>query len=152
MRCISLWQPHALLWILSDPEEKIYETRHWYTSHRGPLLVHAAKKQDGEVREYLNCSGFKEALKRHNLTMADVHFGAIIGEVNIIGCCRMDRMPEPSERERSWGNWEPHRYAWERAPNPTIFPNPMPYRGQQGFFDVEGFDPIPMAHYDREEE
>lgn len=41
MKAISLWQPWASLWIAGV---KVCETRHWATSHRGTLLVHAAKK------------------------------------------------------------------------------------------------------------
>lgn len=136
MRAISLWQPWALLWLLSDPDEKVFETRSWYAGYRGPLLVHAAKKCDGEVLDYLNCSGFREVMKRRGIER--IAFGAIIGRVDLIGCSRMDRMPEPSDRERSWGNWAPDRFSWERGPNPVIFPEPIPYRGSQGFFDVLG--------------
>src|SRR5581483_10298670 len=42
MKAISLWQPWASLWLT---DAKIHETRHWPTSHRGWLLVHAAKPQ-----------------------------------------------------------------------------------------------------------
>src|SRR6185436_9203151 len=40
--CISLWQPWGSLWC-SDAKE--HETRHWPTSHRGWLAVHAAKRK-----------------------------------------------------------------------------------------------------------
>lgn len=136
MRAISLWQPWALLWLLSDPDEKVFETRGFYTGYRGPLLVHAAKKDDAKNRPYLTSSGFKEALRRHGLTSESVQFGAIIGRVDLIGCSRMDRMPAPSESEEMWGNWAPDRYAWEREVNPVIFGTPIPYKGQQGFFSV----------------
>lgn len=136
MKAISLWQPWATLWLLSDPDEKVFETRHWYTGYRGPLLVHAAKKKDGEVKDFLGASGVIRTLQAHGLEVGDLAFGAIIGCVNLIGCSRMDSMPEPSERERMWGNWEPDRFAWERGPSPELFLSPIPYRGAQGFFDV----------------
>src|ERR1700690_2861117 len=118
MLAISLWQPWATLWLLSNPDEKVFETRHWYTGVRGPILVHAAKKRDGEVREFLECRLVRERLAIHGLRVADLAYGALIGEANIIGCCRMDRMPGPSPLERGFGNWEPDRFAWERGPNP----------------------------------
>lgn len=136
MQTISLWQPWATLWLLTDPDEKVFETRSWYTSYRGPLMVHAAKKRDGEVRDYLECRYFRERLAAHGLTPSDLAFGALIGKVYLIGCSRMDRMPEPSERERMAGNWEPDRFAWERAPHPVLFSNPIPFRGAQGLFDA----------------
>lgn len=132
-----MWQPWALLWLLSEPDEKVFETRSFYTSYRGPLLIHAAKKRDGEVREFIGPRFLEETLwKRHGLTAKDLHFGAIIGKVDLIGCSRISRMPPPSEREEMWGNWTPERFAWERGPSPVIFPEPIPYRGQQGFFNV----------------
>jgi len=136
VKAISLWQPWATLWLLSNPDEKVFETRHWGTSYRGPLLVHAAKKKDGEVKEFLGASGVIRTLHAHGLEVSDLAFGAIIGRVDLIGCSRMDRMPEPSERERMWGNWEPDRFAWGRGPSPRLFPAPIPYKGEQGFFDV----------------
>lgn len=136
LKCISLWQPWATLWLLSDPDEKVFETRGWYASHRGRLLVHAAKKQDGEVRDFMNSFGLREVRRARGLELEDFPFGAIIGEVQLIGCSRMDRMPEPSEREQMWGNWAPDRFAWERAANPIRYKDPIPYRGAQGFFDV----------------
>jgi hypothetical protein len=138
VKAISLWQPWALLWLLSDPDEKVFETRGWYTGYRGPLLIHAAKKQDREVTDFIGSGGFRRALDSHGITVEALHFGAIIGEINLVGCSQMSRMPEPSEREQMWGNWEPDRYAWERGPKPVIFRQPIPYRGSQGFFDVPG--------------
>lgn len=141
MKAISLWQPWALLWLLSDPDEKIFETRHWPTNYRGPLLVHAAKKRDGEVMDFVHSSGCTRTLLKHGVRADDepglhLAFGAIIGRVDMIGCHKMSTLPEPSEREAMWGNWAPDRYAWERGKNPVIFKQPIPYRGSQGFFDV----------------
>lgn len=137
MKCISLWQPWAQLWLLKDPDEKVFETRHWETSHRGPMLVHAAKKKDVGVRNFLRSAGVQEAFwGRHGIPPHELPFGAIIGQVDLIGCHRMDRLPEPSEREAMWGNWSPQRFGWERADNPISFPVPIPFKGSQGFFDV----------------
>lgn len=136
MKAISMWQPWALAWLL-QPDEKIFETRPRYWGYRGPLLVHAAKKTDGDVADALENPLILEALwERHGIRPNDLAFGAIIGKVDLIGCCRMSRMPEPSERERLWGNWNPHRFALERGASPTIFRDPIPFRGQQMLFEV----------------
>jgi hypothetical protein len=132
MRAISVWAPWALLWLLED--EKIFETRSWYTGYRGPLLIHATKKQDGEVKDFIGSREFRQAMRRHGLTESDIHFGAIIGKVDLIGCSLMSRMPEPSRRERMFGFWSPYRYALERGPRPVIFDRPIPYRGSQARF------------------
>ena len=143
MKAISLWQPWATLWCLEG--EKRFETRHWYTAHRGRLLVHAAQKRDGDVREFLQATGVRLALERHGLKIKDLAYGAIIGEVTLIGCCKTERVPIKyrTEIEESFGNWDEGRYAWERASNPTLFPNPIKQRGAQGFFNAEGWDQIP---------
>jgi hypothetical protein len=104
------------------------------------LLIHAAKKNDREIQDFIHSRGCTNTLLRHGVRADDepgVHlaFGAIIGRVDLIGCSRMDRMPEPSEREQMWGNWAPDRYAWERGPNPVIFGDPIPYQGTQGLFE-----------------
>jgi hypothetical protein len=41
MRATSLWQIWASL---ISAGLKIYGTRHWYTSYRGKLAIHAAKR------------------------------------------------------------------------------------------------------------
>jgi hypothetical protein len=124
-----------MLWLL--PGEKRFETRSWSTNHRGPLLVHAAKKRDGDVREYLGCRHFVERLAAHGLTPADLAFGAIIGRVELVSCWLTEfRPPELDSLEEKAGNWERGRYAWGRASQPVLFDKPIPYRGSQGFFDV----------------
>lgn len=134
---ISLWQPWATLWLLSNPDEKVFETRGWYTGVRGPLIVHAAKKRDGDVAEALRSRFFLERLAAHGLKPSDLAYGALIGNLDLVGCCRMDRMLAPSEREAAFGRWEPERFAWERGPNPTLWADPIPWKGKQGFFSVD---------------
>lgn len=140
MKAISLWQPWALLWLLSDPDEKVFETRSWHTSYRGPLLVHAAKTNNAEVRDFMGSSGLRKVRSEHGLELEDFQFGAIIGKVDLVGCYLMSRIPEPSEREETWGNWTPTRYAWERGGKPIRFAEPIPYRGAQGLFEVPDFE------------
>jgi hypothetical protein len=136
VNAISLWQPWATLWLLTDPDEKVFETRHWYCSHRGLLFVHAAKTRNAEVRGMLECRYVQERLAAHGLSVADLPFGALAGTVDLIGCSRMDRMPQPSEREQRVGNWSPERFAWERGPKTRIFTRSIPFVGKQGFFRV----------------
>lgn len=134
MNALSLWQPWATLWLLSDPDEKVFETRHWYTGYRGPLLVYATKKRDGEVRAMLEEPLVRERLAAHGLSPKDLTYGALIGKVNLVGCCQMLHMPPPSEREQAFGNWEPARYALERGPDPQLWKTPIPWVGKQAKF------------------
>jgi hypothetical protein len=130
MTAISLWQPWATLWLLRTPDEKVFETRDWYLSHRGPILVHAAKTRNAEVRDFLGCNLVRERLAAHGLTVESLTFGGLIGVTNVVGCSRMDRMPEPSEREWAFGHWEPERFAIEGR-DPRLFDKPIPYLGRQ---------------------
>lgn len=138
MKAISLWQPWATLWLLSGPDEKVFETRDWYTSYRGPLLVHAAKKRDREIVSAVYDEDIIAALIRHKIHGLDqLAFGAIIGSVNLVACSRIGiKIPAPSAREAAFGDWQPDRYAWERGSFPQLFAKPIPYKGSQGFFDV----------------
>ena len=136
VKAISLWQPWATIWLLSDPDEKLFETRHWYTRHRGRLLIHAAKKQDGEVRECLGEDVTRAVLGRHGLMVEGLGYGAIIGEIDLVDCRQMNQLPAPSIRDRHWGFWSPERFGWKRGPGPVLYPKAIPYRGAQALFDV----------------
>jgi hypothetical protein len=46
-------------------------------------------------------------------------------------------LPPRNGNERAFGNWATGRFAWQLA-NPRRFLQPIPYRGMQSFFDVEG--------------
>lgn len=132
MKAISLWQPWASLWLT---DAKIHETRHWPTSHRGLLLVHAAKRKiddlSGDRLDEI-CDG----IWGHHWGL-ELPRGALIGIVRLVGCTRTEDMPigHQSTDDYECGDYSPGRYAWCRA-SPVIFDEPIPYRGQQGFFEV----------------
>ena len=84
MNAISLWQPWASLWC---SRRKVNETQHWRCSHRGWLLVHAARRfetnfdLDDRLRLILDGEfGDKWA--------DDLPTGALIGMVNVVDCLR----------------------------------------------------------------
>lgn len=136
MKAISLWQPWASLWILN---RKANETRHWATNHRGPLLVHAAKKictdLEPDLVEILVSqfgANWAKALPR----------GALIGVCELTGCEPTALYPASSE-EQAQGNYTPGRYAWT-AQNKHAFSEPIPYRGFQALFDVPAELVMPM--------
>jgi hypothetical protein len=47
LKAITIHQPWAQLLVTG---EKLYETRSWHTSHRGQLVVHAARKFTEDMR------------------------------------------------------------------------------------------------------
>lgn len=132
MKAISLWQPWASLWC---SDAKVHETRHWPTSHRGWLLVHAAKRKiDDRCGDRLDdiCDGLFG-----NHWGMDLPRGALIGMVNLIRCVPTDTMPigHQSTDDYECGNFSAGRYAWARGAWRS-FDAPIPYRGQQGMFEV----------------
>lgn len=128
MKALSLWQPWGSLWACG---RKANETRHWPTSYRGPLLIHAAKTLCTEID-----AGLIEILEDEfgGHWARDLPRGAIIGYCELLDCTPTDRMHVDAE-ERHQGNYERGRFAWG-AQNARLFDRPYPYRGMQGLFDV----------------
>jgi hypothetical protein len=137
VKAISLWQPWATLWLLSSPDEKVFETRTWETSYRGPLLIHAAATRNQGIGAALRDRQVLAALERHGLAPSRLFYGAVIGKLNLIGC-HPTESHRPSEREKSFGNWRPGGFAWKRGESPEIFTLPVLFKGQRAFFDVRG--------------
>jgi hypothetical protein len=159
---ISLWQPWAS--VLFVPSLKPIETRHWSTNYRGPLLIHAAKKSNGELvrfwNERRNDKRFAWDLAASGLHgFAGLPLGAIIGRVDLVDCVETATtnplgMGEPLRVEQNrlrfekfcvpnmwpivemWGDFSPGRFGWCFA-NARRLTRPIPYRGAQGFFNVE---------------
>ena len=148
MKAISLWQPWASLVVLGA---KKIETRSWYTSYRGPLVIKAAKKKDKDLLTYCSCRlDFIAALKPLEVQIGkcfeNLPFGALLGTVELVDCRRTESFTSQIEvpqgdgnpahwRERDLGNFDPGRFGWVFV-NPVMFPEPIPYKGQQGFFEV----------------
>lgn len=135
---ISLWQPHASLWIVS-PRVKWNETRHWSFPRRYlgmRCLVHAAKTTEGirdaaedeplaELCSRLFGAGWATTLPR----------GGFIGDTTLAECERMGQRVGKTPDDFLCGYWAPHRYAW-LGEEPRSFPL-IPARGQQGFWTVD---------------
>ncbi len=139
MKAISLWQPWASLWC---SKRKVHETRRWRCSHRGWLLVHAAKRfetdfdRDDRLRLILDHEFGGEWTN-------DLPTGALIGMVNVVDCRPTQTLygdTAASDDDRECGDFGPSRFAWKRDEF-RLFDQPIPYRGRQGFFNVRA-DPI----------
>lgn len=130
MKAISLWQPWASLWI---SDAKVHETRHWPTSYRGWLVVHAAKRRiddlSGDRLDEI-CDG----IWGHHWGL-ELPRGALIGAVKLVSCIQMNKTAPASEDDEECGDWSDERYAWRRDQF-KVFDQPIPYRGQQGMFVV----------------
>lgn len=134
MKAISLWQPWASLVVLG---EKKIETRDWDTKYRGPLLIHAAKRQDlPELKELMeNYPYFAESLGMNfHEAIAKLPYGALIGKVDFVGI-RQTCAIQCCDKERTFGNYADGRLGWILE-NPVLFEHPVAYKGAQRLFDV----------------
>lgn len=135
IKAISLWQPWASLWLSPN---KLHETRHWSTPHRGQLLVHAAKKFVKDVG-----SDLQEVLEDEfgGHWSMDLPTGAIIGAVDLVDCIPTSKIvsrfdwSEPHRIDNICGNFDDGRFGWRRS-GYWKFRAPIPYRGMQGLFNV----------------
>lgn len=128
MKAISLWQPWASAIALGY---KTIETRHWQTSHCGPLAIHAAKRMTRAEQEFITNLRFRGIPMPYELPL-----GAIVAIAQLDCCQRTENVrPHLAGVELLFGNYEPGRFAW-RFSNIVALPSPIPYRGAQGFFDV----------------
>lgn len=140
IKCVTLYQPWATFVALGA---KRYETRHWHHDYTGPIAIHAAKTQEQMVlcyeepfRSILEDLGISPPFTPH------IPFGAIvaIGEVTeyykTFGTLtRLADGKEISDREYDLGDYSPGRFAW-CLENVRALPEPIPYKGAQGFFEV----------------
>lgn len=131
MKTISLWQPWATLIALGV---KRFETRSWSTNYRGPLAIHAAKRQVDrtELNQYI-----VDALVRNGITGTGLlPYGCIVCTVDLVDILYSHEAPKSSffsENERFFGDYTPGRFAW-RLDNVQRVDN-IPARGSQGFWE-----------------
>lgn len=147
MKILTLWGPYATLMAIGA---KTIETRSWYTSYRGPLVIHAAK---GGSKNYLYPAKMDGTLHLFEKALEGVQVmpGHIVGVVNIVGCyltgskvfgpgaelgIRRPWVSALSEQEISFGDYSLDRYGWITE-LPFRLPDPIPYKGGQGLRDLD---------------
>ena len=127
MKAISLWQPWASAIALGH---KRVETRHWTTKYRGPLLIHAAKRWGRDQREF---ASVEMALGR---LPARIPLGALVATARLVDVRPSEEVKlTVSAIERLYGNYEPDRFGW-LLEDIVALPEPIPFKGTQGFFEV----------------
>ena len=138
MKALSLTQPWATLVVIGA---KRIETRSWGTTHRGPLLIHAAKAIPNGYAEFKHPDFLKvlEPLVGLNeLGAPNIHLlprGALLGIVYLVGCFRTEALVPPDAPEVTFGDFSPGRFAW-KLELPTQWTKPLPWRGRQRIFNV----------------
>lgn len=128
MKAISLWQPWASAVALGHKKN---ETRGWATKYRGELAIHAAKRfgrDEGIFLGELIAAGIK-------LPTA-LPLGCIVAVVRLVDVHPAEAvLPTIGAAERMLGNYAPGRFAWLFADIKPL-PEPVPFKGAQGFFHV----------------
>ena len=127
MKAISLWQPWASAIALGY---KHVETRHWSTTYRGPLAIHAAIRWTQEQRDF---AAGERALGR---LPKMVPLGAIVATCHLVDVRPTDELKfTVSAIERIYGNYDSGRYGWVLE-DITPLDDPIAFKGKQGFFNV----------------
>lgn len=120
MKCLSVRQPWA--WAIVNGIKDV-ENRDWYTSFRGPLLIHAAKTFGRDEREDIE---YVEDIARIKLPKPDEYtLGAVVGGAVVIDCTKQ----QSSKWHMSFS------FGWYLN-NAVAFAEPIPLRGSLGLFDV----------------
>lgn len=134
MKALSLWQPWATLIAIGA---KQYETRHWSTSYRGLLAIHAAKRppKQSEITDDISA-----ALLRHGERLDRLPLGAVLCIVRLTDVVPVEQVLEMAQadwriknEEIHFGNYAPGRFAW-RLEVVRVAPDPIPARGAQGLW------------------
>jgi hypothetical protein len=111
VKAISLTQPWATLVAIGA---KLYETRSWSTSYRGWLAIHAAKGFPRDCRALCYQQPFAAHLAHAGYnTPEDLPRGQVLAVVNLTDCVSTNRWQPASSVEYDFGNYGPHRYAWQ---------------------------------------
>lgn len=130
MKALSLWQPWASAMAYGW---KRIETRHWSTSYRGPLAIHAAKRWTWEERDEWECA------RRDNpeLRLPDrPPLGAVVAVCRLVDIRPTELLRgRINGQECRWGDYSDRRFGWIFE-DIRALPEPIPFRGAQGFFDI----------------
>jgi hypothetical protein len=127
MKALSLWQPWASAIALGH---KRIETRHWSTSYRGPLLIHAARRWTAEER------GFAAVEHTLGRLPSRLPLGAFVAVARLVDIRPTEELyPHISAIERLYGNYEPGRFGW-MLEDIRPLPDPVGFKGHQGLFNA----------------
>ena len=153
MRAITLYQPWATLIAL---RLKRFETRHWATTWRGEIAIHAgaARTDWNDLQRELD--GYRNGkYTSGNGSLADIYwqyltgllpaggslnealpFSAVVCVANIVDCIQMTPafIAQQTREERAVGGWAAGRFAWQLEVK-EVFNPPIPAKGMQGMWD-----------------
>ncbi len=127
MKAISLWQPWASAIALGL---KRIETRHWQTSYRGQIAIHAAKKWSLDQREF---AAVERALGRGDARIA---LGAIVAVATLSDIRPTDELVIAiNPVEKIYGNYDSGRFGWI-LDDVRALREPIPCMGRQSIWTL----------------
>lgn len=146
MKAITIHQPWATLIALG---EKRFETRGWATKYRGPIAIHASKKDPRLMMRSLphdiSTNAFDRLYTKLGVksgALARLATGSVIATANLTECYKVHIdhsggavLMVGNEYEFGW--YEEGRYAWELT-NVKLLDKPIPAKGQQGLWNWGG--------------
>lgn len=143
MKALTIWQPWASLLACGA---KQFETRSWATSYRGPIAIHAAKKDVSDVLRILPAPLALKMKKAVGAEWKELPTGAVIATAELVNVWSIayhpgTYIPQLGDylvpgKERDFGDWTLGRYAWEFSDMKLI--TPVPAKGKQGLWNWEG--------------
>ncbi|MCI0729665.1 MAG: DUF4326 domain-containing protein [Chloroflexi bacterium] len=154
IKTISLWQPWASLVEIGT---KLYETRSWGTTYRGPLAIHASKHFGRAEKSLCLEEPFRSCLFAGGYDGAeDLPLGCVVAVVELTGIFQTEAIRDRlTGQERRFGDYNVGRFAW-RLENVRRLPEPVLTRGYQQLFDwqppahvvewLKGDAGVPVAH------
>lgn len=141
MKALTIWQPWAAF-VASGMKQ--YETRSWYTSHRGCIAIHAgAHKMSGTDLD-LYAFQIRRLEKKVGTCLRSIllRYSAIVAVADLEECERTEgeiytgRLADRlHEDELVLGDFSSGRYAWKME-NVVCLHNPVPCKGAQGLWTV----------------
>jgi hypothetical protein len=139
MKTLTLLQPWATLVAL---EAKRIETRSWFTSYRGPLAIHAAKRMPKAAISLCWQAPFRTALEAGGYSAGDcpatnpfgLPLGAVIAVVVLIDVQHITLEYRPAQPEYSFGDYTPGRFAWILRDVHRL-PEPVQAKGRLGLWE-----------------
>jgi hypothetical protein len=144
VKALTITQPWATLIAIGA---KRFETRSWYTGHRGPLAIHAGKGLGpvGGVRglrELCATEPFRSVLTEAGFAdPRDLPRGIVVATCELAGCRRVEEISTPgtmhlaggADWERSFGDYSAGRFAWSLRDVHSCLTGPV--RGALGLWE-----------------
>ena len=124
MRAVSVHQPWA--WAILHAG-KVFENRSWRTTHRGPLVIHAAKSD--RLLVSLDPTAWQEKYGVELPDRSQLPFGALVGVVEVVDCVQVEEiaLDHPGRR------WVEGPWCWVLADIEPLR-EPVACRGDQGLW------------------